>query len=181
MAPRWDAAPYLKNSTGGGTPAKRGAASFAYLGFLHYSTKVTAPERGVAQHIKSVFTNPSRTKPTNPAKKVAGQEPKYPLHRIVADAARHDRNRQLAVADCKRYFGPRYSENNTKDCDEFPFASTYEGAAEFEYTGDVMKNNYSVLPVNKKQNGDAGTLLKSFYAKNRIIDGMEDGFVVQID
>ncbi|MFE0381731.1 hypothetical protein ACFW1M_40660 [Streptomyces inhibens] len=44
-----------------------------------------------------------------------------------------------------------------------------------------MKNNYSVLPVNKKQNGDAGTLLKSFYAKNRIIDGMEDGFVVQID
>ncbi|MFE0381728.1 hypothetical protein ACFW1M_40640 [Streptomyces inhibens] len=83
MAPRWDAAPYLKNSTGGGTPAKRGAASFAYLGFLHSSTKTTAPERGVAQHIKSVFTRPSRTKPTNPAEKVAGQEPKHPLHRIV--------------------------------------------------------------------------------------------------
>jgi hypothetical protein len=85
------------------------------------------------------------------------------------------------VADCKRYSGPKYSENNTKDCDEFPFASTYEGAAEFEYTGDVMKNNYSVLPVNKKQNADAGTLLKSFYAKNRIIEGLEDGFLVQID
>lgn len=181
LAPRWDAAPYLKNSTGGGTASKRGAASFAYLGFLHYSTKAASPERGVAQHIKTAYTNPSRTKPTNPGKKVAGREPKHPLHRIVADTVRHDRNRQLAVADCKRYFGPRYSENNTKDCDEFPFASTYEGAAEFEYTGDVMKNNYSVLPVNKKQNGDAGTLLKSFYAKNRVIEGLEDGFLVQID
>lgn len=41
LAPRWDVAPYLylKNSTGGGTPSKRGAASFAYLGFLHYSTE----------------------------------------------------------------------------------------------------------------------------------------------
>ncbi|MFD5734917.1 hypothetical protein ACFWIY_19125 [Streptomyces sioyaensis] len=181
LAPRWDAAPYLKNSTGGSSPMKRGAASFAYLGFLHYSSKATAPERGVAQHIKTAFTQPSRTKPTNPAKKVAGQEPKHPLHRIAADTARHDRNRVLAVADCKRYFGPKYSQNNTKDCDEYPFASTYEGAAEFEYTADVMKNNYSVLPVDKKQNGDAGTLLKSFYAKNRVIDGLEDGFVVQID
>ncbi|WP_310727228.1 hypothetical protein [Streptomyces sp. N2A] len=44
-----------------------------------------------------------------------------------------------------------------------------------------MKNNYSVLPVDKKQNGDAGTLLKSFYAKNRIIDGLDDGFLVLID
>ncbi|MFC5252216.1 NucA/NucB deoxyribonuclease domain-containing protein [Streptomyces nigrescens] len=180
LAPRWDAAPYLKNSTGGGTPTKRGAASFAYLGFLHYSTKATAPERGVAQHIKTAYTQPSRTKPTNPGKRVAGQDPDHPLHRLFADTVRRDRNRTLSIADCKRYFGPKYSENNTKDCDEFPFASTYEGAAEFEYTGDVMKNNYSVLPVNKKQNGDAGTLLKSFYAKNRIIDGLEDGFLVQI-
>ncbi|MEU7180991.1 MULTISPECIES: NucA/NucB deoxyribonuclease domain-containing protein [Streptomyces] len=181
LAPRWDAAPYLKNSTGGGTPANRGAASFAYLGFLHYSTKDSAPERGVAEHIKTAYFHPSLTKPINPGKRVAGREPANPLHRIVADAARHDRNRDLAVADCKRYFGPGYSENNTKDCDEFPFASTLEGAAEFEYTGDVMKNNYSVLPVNKKQNGDAGILLKSFYAKNRIIDGLDDSFLVQID
>ncbi|GAA2644168.1 hypothetical protein GCM10010307_48280 [Streptomyces vastus] len=84
------------------------------------------------------------------------------------------------MSNCRRYFGAGYSENNTKNCDEFPFATTYEGTAQAEYDPQAEKNNFSVLPVIKKQSGDAGTLLGQFYKKNRIIDGMDDGFLVKI-
>ncbi|GAP48844.1 hypothetical protein SAZU_3709 [Streptomyces azureus] len=35
-------------------------------------------------------------------------------------------------------------------------------------------------PIAEEDNGAGGNLLISFYAKNRIIDGMEDGFIVKI-
>ncbi|WP_252370296.1 NucA/NucB deoxyribonuclease domain-containing protein [Streptomyces hygroscopicus] len=180
IAPRWDSAKYLKNSTGGGDPAKRGAAAFNYVATLNYSAKVGAPEKAVADHIKEVFTNPASTVPRNPAKKVPGQTEKDYLHRIVRDTKRHDRNRYLAVADCKRYFGDGYSQGGKFECDEYPFASTYEGAAEHEWDPDAKKENHSVLPIDAKQNGDAGLLLQGFYAKNRMLDGLEDGFIVKI-
>ncbi|MEU1036917.1 hypothetical protein ABZ402_51820 [Streptomyces mirabilis] len=180
IAPRWDAGKYLGNPTGGGNPANKGASSFSYLATLVYSTKATAPERGVAAHIKKAYTTPGATKPTNANKKIAGQAPSEPLHRLFSDAQRRKDNRARAVSNCRRYFGPGYSSNNTKDCDEFPFATTYEGCAQPEYDVHAEKNNFSVLPVNKRQNGDAGTLLGQFYKKNRIIDGMDDGFLVKI-
>lgn len=35
-------------------------------------------------------------------------------------------------------------------------------------------------PAAKEGNGAAGSLLLGFYAKNRLIDGLQDGFTVQI-
>ncbi|GAA2644161.1 hypothetical protein GCM10010307_48270 [Streptomyces vastus] len=65
IAPRWDAGKYLSNPTGGGNPAKKGAASFSYLATLVYSTKSTAPERGVAAHIRRPTPHwPRRSRPT---------------------------------------------------------------------------------------------------------------------
>ncbi|WP_405863591.1 hypothetical protein [Streptomyces sp. NBC_00005] len=58
LAPRWDAASYLANSTSGGNPDKKGAATFSYVSTLTYSAKPGAEERAVAQHIKSAFTKP---------------------------------------------------------------------------------------------------------------------------
>ncbi|MFF8947107.1 hypothetical protein ACF1A5_33580 [Streptomyces sp. NPDC014864] len=180
FAPRWDAGKYLSNPTGGGNPDNRGAASFSYLATLVYSAKASAPERGVATHIKKAYTTPAATKPTNHNKKIAGQTPSAPLHRLYLDDQRRKANHSTAVSNCRRYFGAGYTDHGTKDCDEFPFQSTYEGCAQPRFDPHAEKNNFSVLPVISRQNQDAGTLLGQFYKKNRIIDGMDDGFLIKI-
>ncbi len=45
LAPRWDAASYLLNSTGAGNPAKKGAATFSYNTSLVLGAKPGAEER----------------------------------------------------------------------------------------------------------------------------------------
>ncbi|WP_406358558.1 hypothetical protein [Streptomyces sp. NBC_00658] len=179
LAPRWDAAKYLANSTGGGNPAKKGAATFSYVPTLTYSAKAGAEERAAAQHIKTAFTKPEDTKPYMSAKKVPGQTAKTPLHRTV-NKTRKDDNRKAAVKQCKRYWGANYTQGATRECDEYPFATTYEGAAEHDYDADAKKFNFSVKPIAKADNGAGGNLLLSFYAKNRLVDGMDDGFIVKI-
>ncbi|WP_453083034.1 NucA/NucB deoxyribonuclease domain-containing protein [Streptomyces naganishii] len=62
------------------------------------------------------------------AQKVPGQTVEDPLHRTVS-SVRNDKNRFEAVKQCKRYWGQNYASGG-KECDEYPFASTYEGAAE---------------------------------------------------
>ncbi|WP_181446602.1 hypothetical protein [Streptomyces sp. NTH33] len=59
-----------------------------------------------------------------------GQTAKDPLRRTVS-STRIDKNRAAAVKQCKRYWGPHYA-NGGKEGDEYPFASTYEEAAEPE-------------------------------------------------
>jgi hypothetical protein len=178
LAPRWDAAKYLANSTGGGNPDKRGAATFSYITPLTLSGKQGAEERAEALHIRQAFLVPQDTKPYMSAKKVPGQTAKDPLHRTVS-SSRNDKNRAAAVKQCKRYWGANYASGG-KQCDEYPFASTYEGAAEVEYDSEAKKFNFSVKPIPGPDNEAGGNILKSFYAKNRIIDGMDDGFIVKI-
>lgn len=179
LAPRWDAASYLANSTGGGKPDKKGAATFSYVPTLTYSAKQGAEERGVAQHIRTAFTVPQDTKPYMSAKKVPGQSAKEPLHRLVNKTRKSD-NRKAAVKQCKRYWGANYTQGGTLECDEYPFATTYEGAAQADHDSEAKKFNFSVKPIPAKENGAGGTILLSFYAKNRVIDGMDDGFIVKI-
>ncbi|MFF3459661.1 hypothetical protein ACFYXH_36280 [Streptomyces sp. NPDC002730] len=178
LAPRWDAASYLANSTGGGNPARRGAATFSYITALTLSAKQGAEEQAEAAHIRQAFLVPQDTKPYMSAKKVPGQMAADPLHRTVS-SARIDKNRYEAVKQCKRYWGPNYASGG-KECDEYPFASTYEGAAQPQYDPDAKKFNFSVKPIARDDNQAGGLILKSFYAKNRIIDGLEDGFIVKI-
>ncbi|MEV8628571.1 NucA/NucB deoxyribonuclease domain-containing protein [Streptomyces sp. NPDC051079] len=180
FAPRWDAASYLRNSTGGGNPANKGGAAFSMMATLEYSSQPGAPEQAVAEHIKQAFTNPGATKPLNALKNVPGDNLNEPLHRLFLDQRRRDRNRAVAVRECTRAWGANYTDGG-KECDEFPFATTYEGSAASEFDVHVEKNNFSVLPVPGAQNGAAGNLLSGFYNANRIIDGMEDGFIVKIN
>ncbi|EPH46038.1 hypothetical protein ABT390_02370 [Streptomyces aurantiacus] len=68
-----------------------------------------------------------------------------------------------------------------KQCDEYPFRSTLEGAAEHQYDPDARKFNVSAKPVPAEHNRDAGLLLKGFYAKNRMLaDTEDDAFLVKI-
>ncbi|MGW2447771.1 NucA/NucB deoxyribonuclease domain-containing protein [Streptomyces sp. NPDC001675] len=62
---------------------------------------------------------------------VPGQTVKDPPHR-TGSAQRSSDNRSPAVKQCRRYWGAGYSHGGTRDCDEYPFASTYEGAAEHD-------------------------------------------------
>ncbi|MGW3324854.1 NucA/NucB deoxyribonuclease domain-containing protein [Streptomyces virginiae] len=179
FAPRWDAASYLRNSTGAGNPANKGGAAFSMIATLEYSSQPGAPEQAVAEHIKQAFANPQATKPLNALKNVPGDTIQEPLNRLVLDQKRLDRNRAVAVRECKRYWGANYTDGG-KECDEFPFASTYQGSAVEEYDPHVEKNNFSVMPVPGAENGAAGNLLRGFYNANRVIDGVEDGFIVKI-
>ncbi|MFB6632164.1 hypothetical protein ACFCWY_19925 [Streptomyces sp. NPDC056362] len=171
LPPRWDKAPYLK------VPA--GAAVFSYAVPLHYSTKQGAPERAVAEHIKTAFTAPGRTKPANRAKNVAGQSPAASLNRLYYDNTRRKKNRSTAVATCKREFGTGYAAGG-KECDEYPFATTYQGCAQSAYETGAAKNNFSVKALPKADNGNAGNLLGQFMTLNRIIDGKDDAFYVSV-
>ncbi|MFH8792735.1 hypothetical protein [Streptomyces sp. NPDC017941] len=180
LAPRWEAAGYLANSTGSGNPARRGAATFSYAVPLVYSAKSGAVEQEVAKHIRLAFLSPDDTKPYMSAKKVPGQNPSAPLHR-TRDSRRNEDNGKAAIAQCKRHWGPNYTEGGKKQCDEYPFRSTLEGAAEHQYDPNARKFNFSAKPVLAEHNRDAGLLLKGFYAKNRMLaDTEDDAFLVRI-
>jgi hypothetical protein len=84
------------------------------------------------------------------------------LHRTT-DAALIKRNRAVACPSSRK-------RPQGKSCDEYPFASTEEGAAN--------NSDFSWDWVNATQNSAAGALLGAFYAKNRVID--HDAFWVQV-
>jgi hypothetical protein len=172
LAPRWDKATYVTRDGG--------AAAFSYLGTLTYNSKTGAPEKAVANHIKAAYANPGSTKPSNSAKNIPGQNAQAPLTRLYHDTDRRKKNRAAAIRTCEQHWGPNYSQNNTYQCDEFPFATTYQGAAQSQFETAAPKNNYSAMPLPKADNRDAGILLGQFLTKNRILDGSDDGFLVQI-
>jgi hypothetical protein len=174
LPPRWDKAGYLPN-------AAMGAAAWSVLATLQYSTKARAPERGVAVHIQKAFTKPSSTLPPSTKKHFPGQTADDPLTRLYWDSKRRKENYNKSVYNCKKYYGAGYTKNGTRECDEYPFQSTYERAAQSKYDHRAEPNNFSVMPVSKKENGAAGILLAQFYDKNRILDGPDDGFMVKID
>ncbi len=55
-------------------------------------------------------------------------------------------------------------EHAGEECDEYPFASTNQGAA---------FGSYMVRSIPGDQNGKAGSLLSAFYQENHVIDGDE--------
>jgi hypothetical protein len=98
--------------------------------------------------------------------------------------------------------GPNYPRPDGFTCDEYPFASTYEGAASQPYgrtflilninTGNTFtcqvpwlprrapgdRGGYSVCMVPAGQNSGGGTDLQAFYVDNRVID--RDTFSVRV-
>lgn len=53
-------------------------------------------------------------------------------------------------------------------------------ASDGERNPDTKKFNFSAKPIAKGDNQAGGLILKSFCARNRIIDGLDDGFIVKI-
>ncbi|ANS68043.1 hypothetical protein SLINC_5819 [Streptomyces lincolnensis] len=175
LPPRWDKAEYLPN-------AAAGAATWAVVTPLRYSTATDAPEREVALHIQKAFTQPGKTQPPMAKKNVPGQNADAPLTRLYWDDKRREQNRNRSVYNCQKYFGEDYatSAGYDRECDEYPMAATYQGSVWSDHDGLAEPGNFSVMALKKEHNQAAGNLLGQFYNKNRILDGPDDGFLVEI-
>ncbi|MFB7616846.1 LGFP repeat-containing protein [Kitasatospora sp. NPDC056181] len=110
-----------------------------------------------------------------------------PLHRL-AEKRRRDFNRQTSCPGKGKVRDGRRLPD--RECDEYPFASTYEGAALTNGPGRTVHENchipdltiitaptgYSVCMIDGKQNSAGGNLLGLLYGNQRIID--QDAFTV---
>ncbi|WP_455355986.1 NucA/NucB deoxyribonuclease domain-containing protein [Streptomyces sp. SYSU K217416] len=62
--------------------------------------------------------------------------------------------------------------------DQYPFASSYQGAARHKYEGDAYKDDYSVRYIDRDENQEAGRRLGAWYENDRILDW--DAYVISI-
>jgi hypothetical protein len=119
----------------------------------------------------------------NNAKDLPGRTADRPLTRLCHDAQRRKGNRGQAIKTCEKYWGNNYASGD-KECDEFPFATTYQGAAQtlekYDPQHKAPKNNFSARPIPNDDNGAGGRLMADFYRLNRIIDGPDDGFLIKV-
>ncbi|MFG1610429.1 NucA/NucB deoxyribonuclease domain-containing protein [Actinoplanes sp. NPDC049265] len=138
-----------------------------------------SPHEAVAQHIRDAQDRPNSTFPPRP-----GGQPK-----VIPGKYTGQVSAETALERVPRG-GPAYTENvNAKDdacalltppvdmvrpeCDEYPFATTEQGAG----LGD---GNFSVRYVPGSDNGSAGGTLGNYYNNDRILYELEDFFYVEI-
>jgi hypothetical protein len=84
----------------------------------------------------------------------------------MTDQKSIDKNRRRARGACLKYDSNYKQNRNSKtdplDCDEYPFASTYEGAG--------SGGDFSVRGISRSDNRLAGTRLGDWYNTFRILD-----------
>ena len=154
--PRCDSAAYI---TGSG-----GCVFYIFIPVFTLSISGDGvPE--AADHYRDAIEQPQSTIPS-----VANKSIPSLLHRTRNQSV-INANTAAALNTCNT--DPAFQNVNKtgKNCDEYPFASTAEGAS----TGP---QHYSVRWINGSQNQLAGSKLASFYGFNRVLDG--DDFKVAI-
>ncbi|MCP2337943.1 NucA/NucB deoxyribonuclease domain-containing protein [Actinomadura rupiterrae] len=163
---RFDSASYL---------GKNGAGVFDRSVPTMAKYRTTSARNGaVARHIQQAQTKPNTTYPPKAGggKEIPGSPAsKSPLHRLMstwnkAARDRYRKNRSTVTSACRPL-----THHAGEECDEFPFASSWEGAG-------AGNGNYSVKYVNGTQNGNAGTDLNNWYVSDRILHF--DAFYVKI-
>ncbi|GAB2983106.1 hypothetical protein GCM10027184_37810 [Saccharothrix stipae] len=133
----------------------------------------------VVTHIKTAHEQPGSTHPAKAGKVVPGYYGGIPgspgLNRVPYGGAIWTANGVAKDAACAT-LPPK---QDGQQCDEFPFATTRQGAG----LGD---GNFSVKYVNGSQNGSAGGALTAYYRWDRIlydqngpVDGILDEFWVR--
>jgi hypothetical protein len=155
-------------------------------------TKTDAAVGKVAEHLEEARANPAATLPTQADKHLSGGSPGDQIHRLPSNAGtgqteRYNDNRRVVsnfcatklMQDLKATLPP---EQGPYDCDEYAFASTYEGAGRYLYPkpdgSPQFERHYSVRWVNSEVNQEAGRRLGRWYDVDRLLDN--DGFFVPI-
>ena len=154
---------------------------------LQYSAAPGSSVAQVAGHIAcaqdvTCLTYPIKeTAKVIPGKFLEGQRiDAIALHRVRSaktDSPIADANRAVVRAACAKLPTDVYDTAKGQECDEYPFASTLEGA-------DCCKPpafdwDYSIKGVLKDDNRCAGNALKKYYRDDRILY-KQDGFFVRI-
>ncbi|GAB3006719.1 hypothetical protein GCM10027184_75200 [Saccharothrix stipae] len=175
---------------------RRGACVFDDVTpHLQYSLDEEAVDE-VAEHIRCAQDEPfclrdgqpHKTYPRTegpkfiPGKFIAGDRDDFrALHRINASRAnpdaRYTANRNTVRSTCAKLPTDVYDTSKGQECDEYPFASTAEGAACCQ--PPLQDWDFSVEGVLKADNGCAGNALKKYYRDDRVLY-QQDGFFVRI-
>jgi hypothetical protein len=96
------------------------------------------------------------------------------LSRDYWSSVRHNRGR--VQAECRRLYGANYADGG-KDCDEYPFAATFESANRIP-SGLHPWRTFAVKALNKRHNSSSGATLLAFYNRDHVLHG--DRFYVSI-
>ncbi|MFF1376208.1 hypothetical protein [Streptomyces sp. NPDC058308] len=119
----------------------------------------------------SAYWAPSSTKPLTrlyAGKKLTGDDGKNAR-------SQYRGNRYVVGRKTCKYL----KKNPGEECDEYPFASTWQGAKSTEqYPNDPWK--FSIRYIDKKSNRDAGNALQRFYYSNHVL-ATGDAYRVAID
>jgi hypothetical protein len=149
--------------------------------FIEFSISDPGVDESAA-HYWAALNDPGNTSPIDPNKVIPGRYPDGDLlHRLFYPRTidlptggqiiqTKELNNRVARQTCDAWF-PNYNANGGFACDEFPFASTQEGAAE-------GSGAFSVKPIDFNDNSRSGSALGAWYARDRILDG--DYFAVNI-
>ena len=133
----------------------------------------------VARHIRDAQNRPDMTYPMTGGKvipgKYTGDRDDPGLHRVPGDSSTALGNRDYARWACNSTgpfvgIGLPQPPGPGQECDEYPFASTEEGAASPDW-------DFSVRAVSGTQNRAAGGLLNWFYTSDRILYGNDEYYV----
>jgi hypothetical protein len=153
-----------------------GAVLVEFIPVMQFSLS-DPTENQSALHIRDAQLNPLRTFPSWLGKTIPGRAGgSEPLHRLVDDALQAA-NRAASIAFCKETWGPNYATGG-KQCDEYPFCTTYEGAVTGTEDTPGLPPRLSVRPIKGNDNCTSGSRLGVFYTAQRIID--HDAFFVNI-
>ncbi|MFE9207592.1 hypothetical protein [Micromonospora sp. NPDC007230] len=161
-----------------GSAPQHGTVFRDYTPVLELDRRAGSDHRQEAIHVDDAQNNPSRTFPSFVGKSPPGAVGARPLHRLMG--SRSDMNRLEARKVCVDVWGPNYATGGLQ-CDEYPFAVTYEGAAMSTagiYCGnssdpvnaDWRKWHGSARPIDGAHNGRGGILLSAFFRTNRVLD-----------
>ncbi|NUK24040.1 NucA/NucB deoxyribonuclease domain-containing protein [Streptomyces lunaelactis] len=163
---RHDSAAYLAQY---GT---QGAIFWGVMPSFYYS-RLDASVKAVAEHVFDALHAPQLTYPQKTDKDIPGNiwSGDQPIHRNFPgfNAASADvaaKNRSAKDRACAGL-----ASKPGQQCDEFPFASTKEGAGK----GD---GNFSVRYVPQPDNSTAGARLSAWYGQDRILDG--DAYAISV-
>ena len=134
-----------------------------------------------AAFIKDAQEDITRTKPGLIGKEVPGRFRETTLTYLypgydVGNTKNGSRNKVRRV--CKAEWGAKYTKDangNARQCDEYPFASTYQNAARVD---ESTKWSYAAKAIAGPHNEAGGRLLSSWYGREHMLDG--DGFYVVV-
>ncbi|MFD7307282.1 choice-of-anchor P family protein [Promicromonospora sp. NPDC059942] len=169
---RCDSASYLPANESGG-------CIFDDVHPVHYIDMEDGRITQEAFHIFEAFTKPHLINPDPGDRIIPGNSlfrPRESLSRMRPEyePTRYRRNHDVAVATCLAV-DPDYASKRM-DCDEYPYRSTFQGAALGSYDDDT-EYSYSARALNRSHNRSAGAMLGVWYSFDRIVHG--DRFWVQ--